>query len=222
MAEQEGNIPGSDQDNESTSDESTNEDVLQEEETQTTRDGQGATGRTAVQVPFLRYTFPPKIKSKKTLMKEQRRGEPERLFLSKKKNGNDDKYQFYTEDVGKWRKRIKTKFGENTEQIASYKYETEIGTIMLYHNGECVIHVTDQTRAGFPSLFEEMLNNDEEQDDQNTENQNDQNTENQDDQNTENQNHQNTENQDDQNTENQDDQNIEQVIEKIQNIKFEK
>lgn len=100
--------------------------------------------------------------------KEERARRPEQLFVTQRKS-KDDKYQFYTKDPEKWRNWIKEEFGDETETIITYKYDTDIGTIMLHSNGECVIHGSNEKRGKFLTWFGEKVKINVKQEDQKTE-----------------------------------------------------
>lgn len=83
--------------------------------------------------------------------KEQRRSSPETLFISQR-YGQDDKLQFYTDNFTKW---LETMKGEQEPvETITYKFKTEdMGTVMLYNDGECVVHGTDKERYKFRDFF---------------------------------------------------------------------
>lgn len=117
------------------------------------------------------YDYPNKSATdseKKKFRKEERARRPEQLFVNQRKS-RDDKYQFYTKDPEKWRNWIKEEFGDETEKIITYKYDTDKGIIMLHSNGECVIHVSNEKRGEFPTWFGEKVKINVKQEDQKTE-----------------------------------------------------
>lgn len=105
---------------------------------------------------------------KKKFRKEERARRPEKLFVNQRAS-KDDKYQFYTKDPEKWRTWIKEEFGDETEKIITYKYDTDKSTIMLHSNGECVIHVSKEKRGEFLTWFGEKLKSKVKQEDPKTE-----------------------------------------------------
>lgn len=105
---------------------------------------------------------------KKKFRKEERARRPEQLFVNQRKS-RDDKYQFYTKDPEKWRNWIKEEFGDETEKIITYKYDTDKSTIMLHSNGECVIYVSNEKRGEFLTWFREKVKINVKQEDQKTE-----------------------------------------------------
>lgn len=83
--------------------------------------------------------------------KEQRRSSPETLFISQR-NGEDDKLQFYTDNFEKLLEAMKN--DKEPVETVTYKFKTEdMGTVMLYNDGECVVHGTDKERYKFRVFF---------------------------------------------------------------------
>lgn len=105
---------------------------------------------------------------KKKFRKQERARRPEQLFVNQRKS-TDDKYQFYTKDPEKWRNWIKEEFGDETEKIITYKYDTDKSTIMLHSDGECVIHVSNEKGGEFLTWFGEKVKINVKQEDQKTE-----------------------------------------------------
>lgn len=80
---------------------------------------------------------------------------PGRLFISKR-NGKPDKVQFYTANFEKIFTEMQAIAKPNPEQIITHKFETEnMGTVMLYSNGECVVHGNKRQRDLFRTAFVE-------------------------------------------------------------------
>lgn len=117
------------------------------------------------------YDYPNKSATeyeKMKFRKEKRASRPEQLFVNQRKS-RDDKYQFYTKDPEKWRNWIKEEFGDETEKIITYKYDTDKGTIMLHNHGsygECVIYVSNEKRGEFLTWFREKVKINVKQEDQ--------------------------------------------------------
>lgn len=118
-----------------------------------------------------RYVYPNEGATeyeKKKFRKKERARRPEQLFVNQRAF-KDEKYQFYTKDPEKWRTWIKEEFGDETEKIVTYKYDTDKSTIMLHSNGECVIHVSNEEKGEFRTWFREKLKSNVKQEDPKTE-----------------------------------------------------
>lgn len=78
---------------------------------------------------------------------------PGRLYISKR-NGKHDKVQFYTANFNEIFSEMQAIVKINPEQIITHKFETgNMGTVMLYSNGECVVHGNKEQRDLFRNFF---------------------------------------------------------------------